>query len=73
MGKLLKNENFDKFIYWQELADMVISVGSSMSGMHSDQIVQKAIYKHRMFNGNHRSERARNQCQGVVIINFQQT
>lgn len=70
MGKLLKHENFEKFIMWQELADMVISVGSTMAGMHSDHIVQKAIYKHKMFKLNHRSERARNQCQGVVILNF---
>jgi NAD-dependent SIR2 family protein deacetylase len=73
MGKLLKHENFEILTLWRDLADLVISVGTSMVGMHSDTIVKEAIYKNKLYIGTHRSNRARNQCQGVVILNYQQT
>jgi len=71
MGKHLKHENFEILTKWRDLADLVVSVGTSMVGMHSDTIVKEAMYKNKLFIANHRSKRARNQCQGVVIINYQ--
>lgn len=70
MGKLLKHENFENMLLWRDKTDLVISVGSSMVGMHSDTVVKHAIYRNKMFDKDHRSKRGRNQCQGTVILNF---
>jgi hypothetical protein len=70
MGKRLKHENFELLLKWREITDLVIAVGTTMAGMHSDSIVKEAIYKNKLFTGKYRSKRGRNQCQGVVIINF---
>jgi hypothetical protein len=60
MGKLLKHENFEKLLLWREKSDLVVSVGSSMVGMHSDSVVKHAIYRNKMFDSTHRSKRGRN-------------
>lgn len=73
MGKRLKHENFELLVEWREKTDFVIALGTSMSGMHSDSIVKEAINKNKSFTHKHRSKRGRNQCQGVSIINYQQT
>lgn len=63
MSGTLKKENFEMFEQWVELNDFVIAVGSSMVGMSTDGIVERAIGK-KMFD---------KKSLGCCIINIQLT
>lgn len=59
----LKDENYDMFEVWKEKTDLVLSLGTSMSGMNSDSIGEDCAYRYLK----------KSKGFGLVIITLQRT
>ena len=72
----LREDLCEDMYQWQERADLVIAVGTSLSGMAADEIVSvvssNAIKRYRNHQRNQTSTEGY-QCGGSVIIGFQRT